>query len=80
MKEAVIDSELEKRLQEVLAVAPADGVVGYQLSSTVYAVRDIVTSSTPHGWVHVYKTEIGKLECSLRYFKILSISKVSVIA
>ena len=64
MDEANIDKEMKERLEEVVALAPADGVVGYRLSPAVYAVRDKVSSLTPHGWVHVYKSE---LKCGLRY-------------
>ena len=67
MDEANIDKEMKERLEEVVALAPADGVVGYRLSPAVYAVRDKVSSLTPHGWVHVYKSDMGKLECGLRY-------------
>ena len=67
MDEEHIDKEMVDRLEEVLALAPSDGVVGYRLSPAVYAVRDKVSSLTPHGWVHVYKSDMGKLECGLRY-------------
>ena len=52
-------------LEKVTSLA-SDGIVGYQLSQQVFIVRDEITSLAPLGWVHVYKSDLGKIECSLR--------------
>lgn len=62
---AQIDEEMVKCIARVTAMERG-GVVGYQLSPQVFVIKDRVTSLSPMGWVHVYKTDLGKIECSLR--------------
>ena len=66
MNDAQVDKDMQSRLDAVLALASSEGVTGYQLSPAVYALRDKVSTLSPLGWVHVYKSDIGKLECGLR--------------
>ena len=62
----LVDQEMQSRLDRVMALASSEGVAGYQLSPSVYVLRDQVSTLSPLGWVHVYKSDIGKIECSLR--------------
>ena len=64
--DAQVDKDMQSRLDGVLDLASSEGVTGYQLSPAVYALRDKVSPLSPLGWVHVYKSDMGKLECSLR--------------
>ena len=44
----------------------SDGFIGYKLSPKVFVIKDSVTSLTPLGWVHVYVSDLGKIDCGLR--------------
>ena len=63
--DAQLEPEMVASLEKLISLA-SDGVVGYQLSQQVFIVRDMRTSLSPLGWVHVYKSDLGKIECSLR--------------
>jgi hypothetical protein len=63
--DAQLEPEMVSSLEKLTSLA-SDGVVGYQLSQQVFVVRDKITSLAPLGWVHVYKSDLGKIECSLR--------------
>ena len=40
--------------------------IGHKLNSKNFVVRTAVSTLSPLGWVHVYKTEMGKIDCGLR--------------
>jgi hypothetical protein len=62
---AQIDEEMGSELDAIMTIA-TDGLLGYKLSPKVFVIKDRVTSLTPLGWVHVYRSDLGKVECSLR--------------
>ena len=65
LNQARVDEEMKTHMDSVLAL-PTDGVIGYQISTKVFAIKDTVSTLSPLGWVHIYKTDLGKLHCSLR--------------
>ena len=62
----MLDQEGRDRIERALDSYPDK--IGYKLNAKNFVVQTQVSSISPLGWVHVYKTDIGKLECSLRYF------------
>ena len=55
------------QVENILNLAVAeDGLVGYQLTSQVFVIKDAVSAINPLGWIHVYRTELGRIDCSLR--------------
>ena len=44
-------------------------VAALQLSPRLFVIRTGITPITPLGFVHVYKTELGKIDCGLRYIR-----------
>ena len=61
----MIDEEMIDSIERVLDSSPER--IGYKLNSKIFIVRTDVSTLSPLGWVHVYKSEIGKIECGLRY-------------
>ena len=64
MKGATLEDDMRSQIEKILQ--SEDGVVGYQLSPKVFAVKAPISSMRPLGFVHVYKTDMGKLECGFR--------------
>ena len=64
MKGATIEDDMKSQLDQILQ--SEDGVVGHQLTANVFAVKAPVSSMCPLGFVHVYKTDMGKIECGFR--------------
>ena len=64
MKGATLEDDMRSQIDQILQ--SEDGVVGYQLSRKVFAVKAPVSSMCPLGFVHVYKTDMGKIECGFR--------------
>ena len=42
-------------------------IIGFKLDSKNFIVRTPISTLSPLGWVHVYRSEIGKIDCGLRY-------------
>ena len=40
--------------------------VGFQLTPKVFAIKTGISSLSPLGFVHVYRTDLGKIDCGLR--------------
>ena len=59
-----LDEEMREQLDH--ALSSSDGIVGYQLTSKLFIVKAEVSAMCPLGWVHVYKSELGKIECGFR--------------
>lgn len=64
LKGATLEEDMRNQIEMMLQ--SEEGVVGYQLSPKVFAVKAPVSSMCPLGFVHVYKTDMGKLECGFR--------------
>ena len=44
MEKSQIDKEMQIRVEELLSLAPPTGVVGFQLNSSLYAIRSLTVS------------------------------------
>ena len=60
-----MDVDMNTQLSEILDSTVE--TVAFQLSPRVLVIRHPVTPITPLGFVHVYKSELGKIDCGLRY-------------
>ena len=63
---AVIDTEMRHSLTRLID-SSADDKIGYKLNSKSFMIQTPITTLSPLGWVHVYKSDIGKIDCGLRY-------------
>ena len=64
---AVIDKEMRNNIERILD--SCDESIGYKLNPKNFVVRTAISTLSPLGWVHVYKTVMGKIDCGLRYEK-----------
>ena len=55
---------MNAQLDEILGSTAE--VAALQLSPRLFVIRTGITPITPLGFVHVYKTELGKIDCGLR--------------
>ena len=65
LQDAVLDQDMRDQLDSLMAMGQ-DGEIGSKLSSSVFVIMESVSPISPLGWVHVYKSDLGKIECSLR--------------
>ena len=56
---------MRNHLEEVMK-SSTDGIVGYKLSPKVFIIKTPVSALSPVGWVHVYRSDLGKIDCGLR--------------
>ena len=61
---AFLGAEMNAQLDEILGSTAE--VAALQLSPRLFVIRTGITPITPLGFVHVYKTELGKIDCGLR--------------
>ena len=62
---AVIDKEMSNTIERFLDTPPDS--IGFKLDSKNFIVRTPISTLSPLGWVHVYRSEVGKIDCGLRY-------------
>ena len=62
---ATSDADMRNHLEEVMK-SSTDGIVGYKLSPKVFIIKTPVSALSPVGWVHVYRSDLGKIDCGLR--------------
>ena len=62
---AIFGAEMNAQLDQILDSTAE--VAALQLTPRLFVVRTRVTPISPLGFVHVYKTELGKIDCGLRY-------------
>ena len=60
---AIMEVEMTTQIGEILD--SFDETVAIQLSPTVFVIRSPVTPLTPLGFVHVYRSKLGKIDCAL---------------
>ena len=56
---------MRNQLENIFSAAD-NGVVGHQFTSKVYVVKTEVSPMSPLGQIHVYKSEIGRIDCGFR--------------
>ena len=61
---AFLGAEMNAQLDEILGSTAE--VAALQLSPRLFVIRTGITPITPLGFVHVYKTELCKIDCGLR--------------
>ena len=61
----MLDVDMKKDVNNLID-SSKDGIVGYKLSSRVYVILTEVSTLSPLGWIHVYLTDLGKIDCGLR--------------
>ena len=68
LDDAIVEEDMKNQLEVILHTA-VDGVVGHQLSNKVFVIKSEVSPMSPLGQVHVYKSDLGKINCGFRYKK-----------
>ena len=61
LDEAILDGDMKNQLDELMS-----STIGYQLSSNLYIIKSQISPLCPLGFVHVYVTDLGKIDCGLR--------------
>ena len=55
---------MRKQLAEMMI---DDKSIGYQLSPNIFVIACPITSLCPLGYVHVYVSDLGKIDCGFRW-------------
>ena len=66
---AILEETMKSQLREIIDSTDADETIAFQLSNKVMVVKTPVSALSPLGFVHVYKTDLGKIDCGFRYNK-----------
>ena len=69
---AVIDREMHNTIDGLLD-SSSNNIIEHKLNSKSFVIGTPVSTLTPLGWVHVYKTDMGKIDCGLRCDKIINL-------
>ena len=56
---------MKSQLDEILDTE--DETVAYQLSNKLFVIKTPVSALSPLGFVHSYRTDLGKIDCGFRY-------------
>ena len=73
----ILEVDMNTQINEILD--STHDTVAFRLSPRVFVIRNPVTPITPLGFVHVYKSELGKIDCGLRYILAFFQSLVGVV-
>ena len=66
LKSAILDVDARNSLKALLESCK-DNIVGFMLDSACFVIKTDISSISPLGWVHVYKNDVGKIECGNRW-------------
>ena len=62
----IVEQDMRNQLEGILDNA-VNGIVGHQLSDKVFVIKTEISPISPLGQVHVYKSDLGKIDCGFRY-------------
>ena len=64
LDEAILEEDMKNQVDSLME---GHEIPGYQLNHNTYVIKAAVSPQCPLGFVHVYVTDMGKIECALRY-------------
>ena len=65
----IVEQDMRNQLEGILDNA-VNGIVGHQLFDKVFVIKTEISPISPLGQVHVYKSDLGKIDCGFRYIYI----------
>ena len=61
--EAIIDENMKNQVEELMSAT-----IGYQLNPNLFIIKSQISPLCPLGFVHVYVTDLGKIDCGFRCY------------